>query len=515
MNAGPRHHRSPPRCERCFHSRGKRQLRRSFADPDDVLGFHIRFTRADWDAIRDSNLVGQGCDAQYPYFTVEFRCGDEPWISIGARRKRGDQRGKDTDEKPPLKLDFNRVVVGQRWPAAHGNLGLRRLSMNNGQEDNPGGILSALLTEHFAWRLMAAEVPRSSRVAYARLNVHFPNEDHEYHGIYIVIEDIDRTAIRRRFGVDEGRLLKTTTGSCRDQVVFDDDAPNPSAQAFDEWLALDPSDFTGTWIDRTDSALDLEELIRAEALRDVLANGADTVLGGNFSNYLSFDSVDAARSRRHYLPWDLDDAFRPVPQSVPATTQLESNCSSVGNQTRCDDEVGQRYLEVACQLTNGTLHQDKLLAELAALDALVRPIVADEIALVWGADDPLDADENGTYASEYNRMQTWIPERIASVRGQIEAAGVSCPKGCTDGESEPCFFADCPGVRSCAAARWTMCQVDPDTEIPKNNLDDDCDGDIDENDPGSDPDGGPGSDPDDPSDSGGCGCSSSRGCDAP
>ena len=479
-----------------------------FADPADVLEFHVRLSSADWDALRNTDQVGQGCDAQFPYFQVEFRCGNEDWISIGARRKRGDQRGKDTNEKPPIKLDFNRFVVGQRWPAGLGNLGFRRLSLNNGQEDNPGGILSALLTEHYAWRLMNAEVPRSSRAAYARLNVHL-DAAVEYHGLYILIEDIDRTAIRRRFGFDEGTLLKTTSGSCRDQIVFDDGLPNATTEAFDAWMALDPNDFAGSWFEETEVALDLDELLRAEALRDVLANGGDTVLGGNHSNFYSFDSLDANRVRRHYLPWDLDDVFRPFPQDVAATTPIENNCSAVGNQTRCDDEIRPRYLEIACQLTNGTLHQDKLLAELAELDALVRPIVAEEVALVWGNDDPFDANVDGTYASELARMQTWIPERIASVRAQVENLGGTCADGCESGASEGCGYFDCSGVRSCVDGRWTTCIVDPNDEVPGNLTDDDCDGDVDENDP-DDPDDPDNPDnPDDPDGSGsGCGCQS-------
>ena len=85
-----------------------------FADPNDILSFHITISRADWASLRFDDVVGTGCDAQYPYFEVGFHCGDEADIVIGARRKRGDQRGRDTDEKPPIKLDFNRYVVRPR-----------------------------------------------------------------------------------------------------------------------------------------------------------------------------------------------------------------------------------------------------------------------------------------------------------------------------------------------------------------------------------------------------------------
>lgn len=479
---------------------------RPFEPGGAPVDLQLRMSRAVWDELRFAALEGEGCAAQYPYHEVEFRCGEEePWIAIAARHKRGDQRGLDTDQKPPLKLDFNRIVMGQRWPAALGARGFRRLSLNNGQPDNPGATLSALLTEHVAWQVMHAEVPGASRSAHARLTIHFTDDGaSEYHGLYILIEDIDRTAVAWRFGADQGALYKTTTGSCRDEVVFDDGPPNAAADRFAAWSALDPADFAGTWAARTDEAIDLEELLRQEALRDLLANGADTVLGQNYSNYFA---LDVRAGRRHYLPWDLDDAFRPYPQSVEPDAPLEASCSPIGQLTRCTPELKQRYLEIACQLANGSLAPDRLTAAFVQLDQAVRPMVMEEDALVWPDDDPLDPVVEGTYAWQLERLASWIPDRIGFARGAITAAGFECPDGCEDGASEPCSYLRCPGERRCEAGRWTTCLVDGALEEPGNFIDDDCDGEVDE---GGTPaaDAGPGDDDEEePGNStGGCGC---------
>ena len=62
-----------------------------FANPNEVLSFDLRMSRARWDALRFSERPGMRCDDQYPWFLVDFRCSDEePWISIGVRRKRGE-----------------------------------------------------------------------------------------------------------------------------------------------------------------------------------------------------------------------------------------------------------------------------------------------------------------------------------------------------------------------------------------------------------------------------------------
>src|SRR4051812_9371673 len=201
-----------------------------FRNPDDVLDFYLQTTTATWAAFQASEISGGSCDDQYPYFAAQFRCGeDEPPIAIGFRRKRD---RSETRAKLPIKLDFNREVPGQRWPAARGSLGFRKLSLNSGMADDAGrtgggpgaaanpGTLSAMLTEHLAWRLMREELPEVSGVAYARLTVQFSDTGStQYQGLYVLIEDIDRTAVKARFGSDgdAGTLLKTTDVGCVDQ----------------------------------------------------------------------------------------------------------------------------------------------------------------------------------------------------------------------------------------------------------------------------------------------------------
>src|SRR5690606_455079 len=104
--------------------------------------------------------------------------------------------------KPPLKLDFNRFVAGQRWPRARGDLGFRKLTLNSGQPDDPGGpgnepgsapgVLSAIATEHLAWRLMREELPEAGGVAYVRLTLHSAETGKARpQGLHVLIEDID------------------------------------------------------------------------------------------------------------------------------------------------------------------------------------------------------------------------------------------------------------------------------------------------------------------------------------
>jgi hypothetical protein len=332
------------------------------------------------------------------------------------------------------------------------------------REGNPG-VLSALLTEALAWRLMRRELPEASGVAYARVTLHFSDTGTEqFQGLYILIEDIDRTTVRARYGADQGLLTKTTDPECPNEIVFDDGAPNVATDAFNAWLGLAPSAFPAGWYARTDQALALDALLRQEALREALGNTTDTVLGNGNNNF----ALDLAGGKRRYLPWDLDDMFRPFPQVHEPTTPLVRACDSgpgctqnpLARLIRDDPEIRPRYLEQLCLMTNGVLEESKVLAELAQVDALIRPVIAVEGPALWAPLelDPLAVAVEGTYAAEVERMKSWIPARIESVRALVAAEGVACAKGCEEGRVLPCDFSGSPSERACRGGVWEPCR---------------------------------------------------------
>lgn len=410
---------------------------------------------------------GLACDAQYTYQRARFRCGDaEPWIELGVRHKRGDQRGVDAPEKPPLKLDFNRFDDSLRWPSAMGRLGFRKLTLNNGQANLPGGVLPNLVAERVAWDLMREQAPFASRNAWAQLWVHFTDaqggESIEYRGVYLVIEDLDRTAIRRRHGSSCGALMKTTVGRCREEVEFDDGAPSDARTAYESWFF----DGQGT----AEDALELDDLLRQEALRDVLGNSFDGPLGEQFNNYYR---SEPRSGRSRFYPWDLDWLFGVYPLEIAPETPLDRTCSPLGNKARCLDAMKPRYAATICELTQSTLDPSHVLEVWNARDATIRPLLRLESDAVWAGEDPLDPALVGSYEAAHQRMQSWIPERIARVREAL-----ACPSGCQTSELS-CSVGGCSGTRTCADGTWSTCAVTPQVESC-NGADDDCDGVVDE-----------------------------------
>jgi hypothetical protein len=451
-----------------------------FGKPTELLDFHLQMSRADWNALV-ANRPADTCDAVYKDFKAQFRCGTEgPWMKIAVRKKRGEQRGVEAPQKPPLKLDFNETfmdtvpeAMGQSWPAGMGKLGYRKLTLNNGQGNKYGTTvipLPILMAEHVAMRLLKRELPSAPGTAYAKITIHTEDKpDGEYHGVYILLEDIDKSALRRRFGNDGGRLVKNSKDTCPAQVEFDDGPPNAAKTAFDAWY---PGAASST-IESASKGLDLDTLLRQEAIREILVNGDDSIAtsvstGGMGLNWYYFDP---GAGLRHFIPWDTDLAFgqqnencAPTPLKCPPTDKIGRWCptaSQLGRVTVCQNNIRKRYLEIMCQLINGSMAAEEILKVWEEAYATVKDVVPLEKDIAWGGRNPADPSINKSFGAEYIRLKSWIPARINSVRSQI-----TCAPGCTAGAKESCSYLACQGERRCENNKWTACQPVANCALP-------------------------------------------------
>jgi hypothetical protein len=486
-----------------------------FGKPEEVLDFQIKMARADWvrllaDRVRNPDGFGVDSEACRDAFTelkAEFRCGNEgPWLKVAVRRKKGEERGVEAFEKPPMKIDFNEdfmgtvpEAMGQRWPASMGELGYRKLTLNNGQSNKaPDGrtsVLPVLHTEHVALRLLGKDVPLTPRTAYAKVTTFFDDAPQgEYRGVYILIEDIDRTTLRRRGLVGSGRLEKQSAANCRPEAEFDDGPPNEATAAYNAFLAKNPAQFAGRWLAEAQKGLDVDVALRQEAIREILINGNDTLFNsinppafqagpnpGWGNNWFAFDPRTGVRQ---FAPWDLDLAFGQQNGSCsppllpggtglqcPATVPLLTWCtgptpyartiSALGVRLPCNPEVKTRYLQVMCQLTNGPLAADEILKVWNQVYATLSPVIPLERERAWKGIDPLapppNATVNETFGSEYERLKRWIPDRIRFVQQEITRLGVPCAVGCQNGATDTCSHLGCPSQRRCENGRWTAC----------------------------------------------------------
>ena len=148
---------------------------------DDTVIYDIELTMSD-EAWLD---VGMNPWAE-TWHTADFSWHGETVSEVGVRAF---GYSSHVAGKPPLKLDFNRNVSGQRWR------GLETLKLRNGYYD------ATFMHDALApWMLRRAGIA-ASRTGWARVSV-----NGEQVGLYIVMEAIDDRFLKRNFGNDDGPL---------------------------------------------------------------------------------------------------------------------------------------------------------------------------------------------------------------------------------------------------------------------------------------------------------------------
>jgi spore coat protein H len=148
---------------------------------DDSVLQEIRLVinSEDWETLKNNYEA----DTYYPV--------DLKWLGVTVRNAGLRSRGNLTRNgiKPGLHIDFNHYISDQEL------LGLKALNLKNMYTDG------SLIRESVTMKL------------YARLGIPVPRESHarvyvnnDYVGVYVIVEEIDRTYLTRLFGAAEGNV---------------------------------------------------------------------------------------------------------------------------------------------------------------------------------------------------------------------------------------------------------------------------------------------------------------------
>lgn len=259
---------------------------------DTVWDVHLTFQ---YDDFIDSLLWTHEADT---YLVATFQWEDEIVDSVGVKFK-GNSSFQIPSNKKSLKIDFNRFFDDQTF------LGLKKLNLNNCFKD------PTFLREKLMMEVLNQYVP-SIRCSFARvyLNGH-------YWGLYTLVEQVDKTFCKSRFGNGEdGNLYK---GDPHGTLQWMGSDPEPYGQNYekvtneedDDWSDL--IDFidivnntqTESLEDSLESRFQLVEWLKFAAVNNFLVN-LDSYLGPGH-NYFLYHREDI--DKFIHLPWDMNEAF--------------------------------------------------------------------------------------------------------------------------------------------------------------------------------------------------------------
>ncbi|WP_321476700.1 CotH kinase family protein [uncultured Paludibaculum sp.] len=160
----------------------------SFFDASQVREIRIYFDDPNW---YNTLYQAHASNSEDPYFPARFQYGDTVLSSIGVRFKGNASFRRSSSVKKSFKLDFNEYDSEAKF------LGLKKLNLNNGD------LQPDFLREKLFLDFTAKYIP-AMRAVHTRVYV-----NDEYWGLYIAVEEPDKTMMQSRFGDSEdGNLFE-------------------------------------------------------------------------------------------------------------------------------------------------------------------------------------------------------------------------------------------------------------------------------------------------------------------
>jgi spore coat protein CotH len=278
-------------------------------NPDTLGRIDLLVNSRDWETLKTNFRTND-------YYPADLRWNGMTLRSVGIRSRGFSSR---SGTKPALRVDFNRYVGNQTF------LGVGSIVLDNLTPDPTG------LRERVAMTFYSRMGLVGPREAHVRLYV-----NNEYAGLYAVIESIDKSFLRRVFGLN-------ATGTENDGYLFNYQwssiwyftYPGPDLDAYAKLFdpitherasvseLYTPIEEMFRAINQSSDAdfesavgqyLDLPLFMKHVALQTFLAE-ADGIIGySGVANFYLYRFEHSSRSQ--FILWDEDQAFRAVDFSI-------------------------------------------------------------------------------------------------------------------------------------------------------------------------------------------------------
>ena len=270
---------------------------------DAMTGGHFRSEKS-----TRPGLAGYlGVDHQYG--KAEITIDGETVKGIGLRYKGNgtflEYVEGDVTRRLSFKIDFNEYDDELEFR------GLTKVNLNNG----------SLMREPLSYELFREAGIHCSRVGYAKVNLTISGKvDRQPHGLYTVVEQVDKRFLKDRYGSAKGLLMKPSTfGAFRyfgeewdEYEVGFVPKTNPTEeqkQRVIEFARLIHKSEDDAFEEEVESYLDVDQFLRFLAVNVLLTN-LDSFLGGSQNHYIY---LEPDSNKFQFFPWDMDISFGVFP----------------------------------------------------------------------------------------------------------------------------------------------------------------------------------------------------------
>ena len=329
------------------------------------------------------NGVAGAMGIEFKYVHADLEFAGLTFKDVGVRYKgNGTFMESRNSLKRSLKVDLNHYAKGQKLA------GVTKLNFNNNVTD------ASWMNEVLAYRLYRDAGVPAPQTAYARVFVTVPGKfDHQYFGLYSLVEDVDRLFALKRFGTRRGAIFKPVTPSLFSDLGSDwakyRQTYDPKTPLYDEqkervieFSRLVTSADDSTFASRVGEFIELEEFARFMAVM-VFLSDMDGILGPGQNLYVF---LHPKSQWFDFIPWDQDHSFGQF--AMRGSQQQRENLSILkpweGDNNRFLErmfhlEAFKRPYLASLRELGGTLFKPERFAQqVDALAPVIRAAVAEE-----------------------------------------------------------------------------------------------------------------------------------------
>jgi hypothetical protein len=214
-------------------------------------------------------------------------------------------------KKKPFRIDFNEFSSTQQYD------GIKKLSLNNATMD------PSYMRDMLAFNIMRTEGVKAPRTAYTKLYI-----NDEYWGLYVMVEQIDKTFLNNHFKNNNGNLFKCQESS---DLSYHGNDPAQYKMAFELKTNEIEDDWTGfvnfvkyankngmcndEYRRKFPEIFDVTNYFKILAIDILLLNWDSYYDHGR--NFYLYEDID--EHKFHWIPWDYNFAFSDTQIDILAT----------------------------------------------------------------------------------------------------------------------------------------------------------------------------------------------------
>jgi spore coat protein CotH len=416
---------------------------------DKVWQIHLEITAKEWDKMQPKGGMpfgglfgtkkeekpaeqdvhkGSGFGIEFPWASADISAAGQTVKNAGIRFKgNGSYMAASRGLKRNFRIDLDHYDGEGRF------FGLKSVVLNAGAMDPERG------REAISYAVFRAAGVPAPRTAFAEVTLTIPGKyDKEFVGIYTFVEHVDKSFLKDRFKNGKGLLLKPE--KLRDIEYLGEDWKRyedryrpkhepkvKEAQRVIDFARLIQKGSDEQFQKEIDSYLDVNEFLRFLAANTLVINqDCFHTTGHNYYIYLN-----PVTNKFVFFPWDLDLSLAGFTMMSSSAKQLDLSLvhPHAGPHKLIDrllamKDVEKQYLQIVKELSAGCFAKEKLLTDVAAIEAVTRePLAREKKALAARKEATGGFGFTGGFFGSVVTLRTFVEKRTASVEAQL--AGTS------------------------------------------------------------------------------------------